>query len=374
MTRNKHHKKPYLWLLAALMFAAGLLVYLYPFIARSFGVQNCSETLETFRFTRAVYGEAEDAPIIGEDGSVSQTPAQKQAASLTWEERSWYSPADITGLREAMEEYNKKIFDERQTGLKDAWSYEDPEFDLTRYGITDNVIGELRIPAINCDLPLYLGATWENMAYGAVQLGQTSMPLGGKNTNCVIAAHRGCTNGDYFLYIHNLDIGDRVYIDNMWETLTYRVCEIRIISPSDRQSVLIQDGRDMVTLISCHPYPFNYQRYAVFCERIPNDSPDSAYVPPDVKIRSEFNYYTEEPQQSEYAEEQSEAASERAADTTYGGEISVSKPEKIDNSSDFFIRAEKILNYAVPAAIILLALLLLLIPAVRKKRVKNDAD
>lgn len=46
-------------------------------------------------------------------------------------------------------------------------------------------------------MPVYLGASTENMARGGALLGQTSMPLGGANTNTVIAAHRGYYGAEY---------------------------------------------------------------------------------------------------------------------------------------------------------------------------------
>lgn len=36
----------------------------------------------------------------------------------------------------------------------------------------------------------------------------------------------------------------------------------------ETEEVLIQEGRDLVTLITCHPYRHNYQRYVVYCERV----------------------------------------------------------------------------------------------------------
>ena len=80
-------------------------------------------------------------------------------------------------------------------------------------------------------LPLYLGATLENMRKGAAIMGETSLPLGTKNSNCVIAAHRGYEGIPYFREIERLKVGDRVIIKNPWEKLTYRVDEIKSYSP-----------------------------------------------------------------------------------------------------------------------------------------------
>ncbi len=55
---------------------------------------------------------------------------------------------------------------------------------------------------------------------------------------------------------------------NSWETLTYKVVETKVILPTDTQEVLIQDDRDLMTLITCHPLGDNTHRYVVYCERV----------------------------------------------------------------------------------------------------------
>ena len=68
--------------------------------------------------------------------------------------------------------------------------------------------------------------------------------------------------------------GDTVSITNLWQTLTYEVREIKIISPDDVNAILIQPGRDLITLLTCHPYASGgKQRYLVFCERDPPPAP-----------------------------------------------------------------------------------------------------
>ena len=122
-------------------------------------------------------------------------------------------------------------------------------------------------------LSLYLGATASHMAEGAAHLSQTSLPIGGRNTNCVIAGHRGWNGADYFRYITELKPGDEVMITNLWETLTYRVTDTRIIMPNEVEQILIQEGRDMITLLTCHPYASGgKQRFLIFCDRVMEDT------------------------------------------------------------------------------------------------------
>lgn len=171
-------------------------------------------------------------------------------------------------LWEDMVRYNQSIAAQGQSGLSCAYDYQKASFRLADYGLPDEIFGVLSIPAIDLEMPIYLGATEKHMADGAAHLSQTSLPIGGMDTNCVIAGHRGYSGASYFRYLDQLHIGDRVSVTNLWETLTYRVCEIRVIDPSDVEEILIQPGRELLTLLTCHPYASGgRQRYVVYCER-----------------------------------------------------------------------------------------------------------
>ena len=176
---------------------------------------------------------------------------------------------NYTELLRQMEKYNTGIYENGQSGLKDAWSYAQNPFDFDTAGLPDDMIGYITIEAMNEKLPLYIGANEENMSKGAVVMGQTSMPIGGENTNCVIAGHRGWNGFPYFRYITDLKQGDRVTIQNPWETLKYEVVETKIIAPNDIEEIHIQEGRELLTLLTCHPYASGgKQRYLVICERV----------------------------------------------------------------------------------------------------------
>lgn len=172
-------------------------------------------------------------------------------------------------LLEAMERYNQRIYLEKQAGLCDPWAYQQPSFDLTEFDVPDGIIGVLSIPALDAEFPIYLGATSANMAKGVVHLSQTSLPIGGINTNCVLAGHRGWNGADFLRYIENLQVGDRVTVTNLWGEMVYEATEIRIIEPNDVDQILIQEGKDLLTILTCHPYASGgKQRYVVYCERV----------------------------------------------------------------------------------------------------------
>ena len=169
-------------------------------------------------------------------------------------------------LYAAMQDYNAEIYAGGQSGLTDPFAYEEAPLDLAAYGYDDDVLAVLWIPRLNLELPVYLGASRENMAKGAALLGQTSMPLGGENTNTVIAAHRGYYGAEMLRNVQQIQVGDKIQLTTPWETLIYRVSELKIIDPSDINAVLIQPGRDLLTLSTCHPYTRNSQRYLVIAE------------------------------------------------------------------------------------------------------------
>ena len=182
-------------------------------------------------------------------------------------------PREYQALWNAMVSYNDAIWEEKQAGLCDPWAYQQPSFTLGEYGLEEEVFGVISIPALDLEMPLYLGATASHMAEGAAHLSQTSLPIGGMNTNCVIAGHRGWNGADYFRYITELKPGDEVMITNLWETLTYRVTDTRIIMPNEVEQILIQEGRDMITLLTCHPYASGgKQRFLIFCDRVMEDT------------------------------------------------------------------------------------------------------
>lgn len=230
---------------AVLLFFAGLFTLLYPSLNGAH-LENASlEAAESFIDAFVVPIETSNPVTLPEE-----------------------TPRPYGELYEAMAEYNEKIYAEKQKGLSDPRAYEAAGIDLSAYGFEDGVAAVLSIPAIELEMPVYLGASYDNMAAGAAVLGQTSLPIGGDNTNCVIAGHRGWNGAAYFLNIDKLQEGDEVQLINLWETMNYAVTEIRIIEPTDIKQVLIQEGRELLTLMSCHPYASGGRyRYLVFCER-----------------------------------------------------------------------------------------------------------
>ena len=97
-------------------------------------------------------------------------------------------PTPYPELLEMLEAYNRELYEDDQSKLSSLAATEQPGVLFSVSGQTGDVFGVLSIPKLEMEMPLYLGATDKHMADGAAQLGQTSIPIGGKNTNAVIGA------------------------------------------------------------------------------------------------------------------------------------------------------------------------------------------
>jgi len=239
-----------------MVFLAGLFLLLYPYLWGAVVDRGITLNAKNFLNRDDTIPPAGSDVIVTIENTNPTEPVEAKAHPELW--------ADMV-------RYNETIYTQGQTGLSCAYDYQQPSFRLSDYGLDSEVFGVISIPAMDLEMPIYLGATEQHMADGAAHLSQTSLPIGGENTNCVIAGHRGYNGASYFRYIDKLQVGDTVSVTNLWETLNYRVAEIKIIDPNAVTEILIQPGRELLTLLTCHPYASGgRQRYVVYCERILN--------------------------------------------------------------------------------------------------------
>ena len=244
--------KMILIVMMVLLFLIGLAVFLYPYIHKAVVDTTLRNDAQEF-IDRVTVELWEEEPLPeGQEETEPTVPTEPPYLDLL----------------EAMQEYNERIYLEEQEGLCDPWSYQQPSFTLGDYGLESEVFGVISIPKLDLEMPLYLGATYQHLADGAAHLSQTSLPIGGENTNCVIAGHRGWKGASYFRYITDLEPGDQVMITNLWGTMRYTVSEVKVIAPNDVKEILIQKDRELLTLLTCHPYASGGKyRYVVYCER-----------------------------------------------------------------------------------------------------------
>lgn len=241
----------------------GLGIYLYPdyrewkLMKEVEAITEISQQENRVQNDQKNHMEPEQAPketSASEESTETETEAETESASLD--------------LWRALMDYNIHLAEEKQE-ITDAWTFRQSPVDIAALNNGSPAVGYIEIPEIELKLPLFVGTTEENMSKGAVVLAGTSMPVGGTNTNCVIAGHRGYRGSPYFRDIDQLQVGSEVHINNLWESMTYKVTGTRIIHATECDILQVQPDKDMVTLFSCYPYLSIGTKYrlVIFCER-----------------------------------------------------------------------------------------------------------
>ena len=143
------------------------------------------------------------------------------------------------------------------------------------------VMGYVEIPHIKVSLPIYHG-TEENVLQVAIgHLEWSSLPVGGESSHCVISGHRGLPSAKLFSDLDELIAGDIFMIRVLDETFTYEIDQILIVEPQDTEALLIEEGKDLCTLVTCTPYGINTHRLLVRGHRIENMDDGSVRVTSD---------------------------------------------------------------------------------------------
>ena len=134
------------------------------------------------------------------------------------------------------------------------------------------IIGTIEIRSIGCSLPIYHGTDEAVLQVAAGHLAGSSLPVGGEGTHCVLSGHRGLPSAKLFSDLNRLEAGDTFVLQTPGETLTYEVESLQIVSPSDTSALMIEDGADLCTLVTCTPYGINTHRLLVRGRRVPNSA------------------------------------------------------------------------------------------------------
>lgn len=172
-------------------------------------------------------------------------------------------------LTDDLKKYNEDVT-KGDANIIDPFSNEDYKGYYDIKGIDkEEVFAYLIIPKLDMKKPIYLDATYKHLDLGVAQVEGTSLPLGGKSTRSVIAGHRGWWGDLMFYNVEKLEEGDDIFIDGRSGLLKYKVTGQEIIDPSDWEKVLPIEGRDMVTLLTCHPKrPPRPKRLLINAERV----------------------------------------------------------------------------------------------------------
>ncbi len=137
--------------------------------------------------------------------------------------------------------------------------------------VGSDAIAFISIPKIDVKLPIYRGTNTATLEKGVGHLRNTSLPVGGESTHCVLTGHTGLPSSVLFSDISKLVEGDLFYIQYLDEIHAYQVDMTKVIEPDDSSDLGITEGKDYVTLLTCYPYGINSHRLIVRGERVPYD-------------------------------------------------------------------------------------------------------
>ena len=143
---------------------------------------------------------------------------------------------------------------------------------------SDGLMGYIKIPKINVNLPIYHGTSLEVLSKGAGHLENTSLPVGGKGTHSVISAHSAYPTQTFFDYLTEIKEGDSFYIYVLDRVLKYEVDQIKVVLPNDTSNLYIEHDKDYMTLVTCTPYSINTHRLLVRGKRVPYDPNDKTDI------------------------------------------------------------------------------------------------
>lgn len=221
-------------LILILVFFVGLSVMLYPTISDYVNQHNQSRAV-------ANYAQSVDT-MTDADYSAYFDAADAFNAQVAANENALYRPDQLSGYYDTL--------------------------DITGTGI----MGYITIAKIGVELPIYHGTSDSVLQIAAGHLEGTSLPVGGASTHAVISAHRGLPSAKLFTNLDQLEVGDTFTITVLDRVLTYEVDKITIVLPTQTDDLLVADGKDYVTLMTCTPYGINTHRLLVRSRRV--ETPD----------------------------------------------------------------------------------------------------
>lgn len=134
----------------------------------------------------------------------------------------------------------------------------------------DGIMGYIEIPSLDVSLPIYHGTAESVLQVAVGHLDWSSLPVGGENTHCVLSGHRGLPSARLFTDLDDLRTGDLFTIRVLGELMTYEVDKILIVEPHEVNTLRVEEGMDLCTLVTCTPYGVNTHRLLVRGHRVEN--------------------------------------------------------------------------------------------------------
>ena len=173
--------------------------------------------------------------------------------------------AKLTAQREAAEQYNAML---ANTTISEGGASAPPLAYADQLTV-GGVMAYVDIPQIGVYLPVQHGTGAETLEKSVGHVVGTSLPVGGSSTHAVLSAHSGMASSKLFSDIDQLEKGDTFYIHVLGEVLAYEADNINTVLPTDTSLLQIEDGKDLVTLVTCTPFGINTHRLLVRGHRVP---------------------------------------------------------------------------------------------------------
>ena len=150
------------------------------------------------------------------------------------------------------------------------------------------IMGYIDIPKINVKLPIFHGTDEKILQTSIGHLQETSLPVGGPGSHCVLSGHRGLPSARLFSDLDLMADGDTFTLSILNETCTYEVDQIRVVLPSDVSELMIEEGKDLCTLVTCTPYGINSHRMLVRGHRVKNTDGEARVVADALQLAPTF--------------------------------------------------------------------------------------
>lgn len=130
--------------------------------------------------------------------------------------------------------------------------------------IKDGMMGYIEINNFNIRLPIYHYDNNKSLDIGIGHNKDTSLPIGGNSTHCVLAGHSGMTHEKMFDDLVKMKIGDVFKLNVLKHICAYKVCSIKTVLPNKvNDYIKVQKNKDLCTLITCTPYGVNTHRLLI---------------------------------------------------------------------------------------------------------------
>lgn len=184
-----------------------------------------------------------------------------------WEEQ-------LDGLEDAQLQRHRELAQAYNDCLR---SGKEPEEYREILDLGNGMMGYIRIPSINVDLPIYHGVGEDVLSKGVGHLPESSLPIGRPGDHAVLTGHTGLPSARLFTDLTKLQKGDLFFIRVLDDEMCYEVDQILVVLPEEGQDLVPVSGEDHCTLVTCTPYGINSHRLLVRGRR--TDMPASPILP-----------------------------------------------------------------------------------------------